>query len=163
MRAGACSQTSRCGTGWATGTTPSRFHTSTCADAMAKGSGARRRREAGIQKRGSSDLHTFSRSHHVSRRSFHSRATRPSDEPKTPGQSGLTASFATRGPRVQIPSAPQFRLVLVDKMPRAGFGLEEGFSPPRATRRATKVPQDRRPRHLSGREVLSHSLLLDRE
>ena len=53
-------------------------------------------------------------SHDVSRRSSHSRATRPSDEPETPGHSVLCASFATRGPRVQIPSAPQQTSLPVD-------------------------------------------------
>ena len=78
MRTGTCSQKSRCGTGWATGTTPSRFHTSTRADSMAQGSGARWQREACIQKRCASVLHTLSRSHLVSHRSSHSRPTRHS-------------------------------------------------------------------------------------
>ncbi len=49
------------------------------------------------------------RSHDLSRRSPHSRATGPSSGPKTPGDKVLAASFATRGSRVQIPSAPQPR------------------------------------------------------
>jgi len=65
---------------------------------------------------------TDATSHHVSHRLCHSRATGPKFGPKTPGQSVLTASFATRGPRVQIPSAPQLRLVIVNetKGPRSG-------------------------------------------
>ena len=49
--------------------------------------------------------------HHVSRRSPHSRPTDRHWGHVFPGQSVLTASFATRGPRVQIPSAPLNALI----------------------------------------------------
>ena len=42
----------------------------------------------------------------VSRRLCHSRATEPKIGLVSPGDGDLTTSFATRGPRVQIPSAP---------------------------------------------------------
>ena len=97
-------------------------------------------------------------SHVVSRRSSHSRATRPSDEPKTPGPGRLTASFATRGPRVQIPSAPLIRLVFVDKMPEPDLGLRRGFLAEGATPRSTGVPQDQAlDAHLSDDEGLRHA------
>ena len=53
----------------------------------------------------------------VSRGLFHSRSTRHSDQPKTPGQRLLTAPFATKRPRVQIPPAPQVHPVLVGETP----------------------------------------------
>ena len=53
----------------------------------------------------------FTRSHVASRRSTHSRPTDPDLGPVSPGQSGLTASFATRKSRVQIPPAPLNALV----------------------------------------------------
>jgi len=46
-------------------------------------------------------------SHEVSPRSLHSRPTDLETTAVSPGQRVLTASFATRGSRVQIPSAPQ--------------------------------------------------------
>jgi hypothetical protein len=51
------------------------------------------------------------KSHDISRRSSHRRATSRATGVKPPGLGVLTASFATRGPRVQIPSAPQNTLV----------------------------------------------------
>jgi hypothetical protein len=55
-------------------------------------------------------------SHNVSPRSPHSRSTDPPTCAVSPGHSVLTASFATRGSRVQIPSAPRFCLVLVGEI-----------------------------------------------
>jgi hypothetical protein len=52
-----------------------------------------------------------SMSHVTSLRSLHSRPTRPWMRSISPGHSVLTASFATRGSRVQIPSAPLNTLV----------------------------------------------------
>jgi hypothetical protein len=49
--------------------------------------------------------------HDTSRRSAHSRSTNPPDTSVSPGQRVLTTSFATRGSRVQIPSAPPLALV----------------------------------------------------
>ncbi len=51
------------------------------------------------------------KSHAVSRGLSHSRATEPLTLAVSPGQGVLTASFATRRPRVQIPSAPHPSIV----------------------------------------------------
>jgi hypothetical protein len=53
----------------------------------------------------------FTRFHGISRRSPHSRPTDPLRHAVSPGQGSLTASLATRGSRVQIPSAPLKTLV----------------------------------------------------
>ena len=58
-----------------------------------------------------SDASVFTKVHLVSRRSSHSRATGPLVRAVAPGQRALTASFAARGSRVQIPSAPLNALV----------------------------------------------------
>ena len=60
---------------------------------MAQGSGASWRREACMQKRGVSDLHTLSRSHLVSRRSPHSRATGPRTDAFFPWSEGFDRIF----------------------------------------------------------------------
>jgi hypothetical protein len=86
-------------------------------------------------------------SHPVSRRSCHSRATSPESKAITPGHGVLTASFATRGSRVQIPSAPLNALVrAISARPRVAFG------PRSVMRRATDAPQGppRAPRSLGG-------------
>ncbi len=51
-------------------------------------------------------------SREVSRRSAHGDPTNPRIGLITPGHSVLTASFATKGSRVQIPSAPLKALVM---------------------------------------------------
>jgi hypothetical protein len=89
-------------------------------------------------------------SHPVSRRSCHSRATSPESKAITPGHGVLTASFATRGSRVQIPSAPLIRLVLVEEMPEPDLGPPSGFGLMRHT-----------PRHRCATELTPKSTSFD--
>ena len=58
-----------------------------------------------------SSLCRLTTTHDPSRRWLHSRPTNPPDRSVSPGQSVLTTSFATRGSRVKIPSAPPNALV----------------------------------------------------
>ena len=69
------------------------------------------------------------RSYAALRRSLHSRPTRPLRRTVSPGHGHLTASFATRGPRVQIPSAPPISPCTSWKNPRSGFRSRAGFRP----------------------------------
>ena len=98
-------------------------------------------------------LSRLTRSHDISFRSVHKRATDPPTRAVAPGQRVLTASFATRGSRVQIPSAPLIPLV------RAISGLPVtldrdsrscDLDAPQATH---KHPPSK---HLVACEVLSH-------
>jgi hypothetical protein len=78
----------------------------------------------------------------------HGRATDTPSPAVFPGQKHLTASFATRRPRVQIPPAPEFHLALVGERPIivrlkvGGLGSAHHDSPHKCT--TGLPPEDRR-------------------
>jgi hypothetical protein len=98
--------------------------------------------------------HTLTVSHDTSRRSPHSRPTDQRPGVASPGKRVLTASFATRASRVQIPSAPLTTLVRAYERVRKATVWARSVM-----RRATNAPQDRALEPLFSDEVHSHSVL----
>jgi len=92
----------------------------------------------------------FTTSHGASRRS-HSRSTNPEPEAVTPGHRVLTASFATRKSRVQIPPAPKNALV------RAMLACEGGLLSGSRICDSTRAPHGGHAVHLSKCEALEPS------
>ena len=91
--------------------------------------------------------------HVAFRRLFHRCSTDAPACAISPGHSVLTASFATRGPRVQIPSAPLKTLVRAISVRPTCLS-----DPGSADLCSTDAPQQFCPKHLILYEVLSHGI-----
>ena len=107
----------------------------------------------------SHDVHHLPKQHSQVSRCLTSLVPQPPHKAQTgavsPGHGHLTASFATRGSRVQIPSAPLNALV------RALSGSSVRAAGTRsALLRATEVPQDRGAEHLVLYETLSQAVFM---